>query len=131
MTPVFPNDVYTTKLTNLETFTGRFGYAPGNWLLYGKAGIASGSVALNVLSGVPVPGVAYSSTVREFGPTGGVGLEYMWAPHFVVGVEYDYAVLNSVSINTTTTGAAVGLPVPINGAAFRIQTLVGRLSYKF
>ncbi len=137
VSPIYPSDSYKTLLNDLETLTLRFGYAPGNWLWYGKAGIATGSVALNVISGPPVPGEAYSNTTRLWGPTAGVGLEYMWAPHFVIGVEYDYAALYGESVNATavcTVAASCGalsFPVTINSGTFGIQTLVGRLSYKF
>ena len=50
VTPVYPFDTYTTKLYDLETLTLRVGYAPGNWLWYGKGGIATGTVNLNVIS---------------------------------------------------------------------------------
>ncbi len=135
VTPVFPLDSYKTQLNDLETFTLRFGYAPGNWLWYGKAGVATGSVALNVISGAPVAGEAYSNTTRLWGPTAGVGLEYMWASHFVIGVEYDYAALQHETVNTTAVCTAVtcggSVPVTINSGTFGISTLVGRLSYKF
>jgi outer membrane immunogenic protein len=71
--PAFPFDSYTTKLSDLESLTLRFGYAPANWLFYGKAGIATGSVNLSAISGVPVAGVAFSNTQRQWGPTVGVG----------------------------------------------------------
>ncbi len=137
VTPLYPLDSYKTQLNDLETFTVRFGYAPGNWLWYGKAGIATGSVALNVLSGAPVAGEAFSNTTRTWGPTAGVGLEYMFAPHFIIGVEYDYAALPSEVINgtgactVTATCSTTAAPVAINSTTFGISTLVGRASYKF
>jgi len=137
VTPTYPLDSYKTQLNDLETLTVRFGYAPGNWFWYGKAGIATGSVALNVISGAPVAGVAFSNTTRTWGPTAGVGLEYMLAPHFIIGVEYDYAALPSESITATavctvaTTCGTLTTPVTINSGTFGIQTLVGRVSYKF
>ena len=135
--PAFPFDSYTTKLSDLESLTLRFGYAPANWLVYGKAGIATGGVNLSGISGVPVAGVAFSNTQRQWGPTVGVGLEFLWTPHFVVGVEYDFTVLGGESVNTTATCTAAALcgattaPVAINSGAFNISTLTGRVSYKF
>jgi hypothetical protein len=66
-----------------------------------------------------------------------VGLEFLWTPHFVVGVEYDFTVLGGESVNTTATCTAAALcgattaPVAINSGAFNISTLTGRVSYKF
>jgi len=138
VTPTYPLDSYTTKLYDLETLTLRVGYAPGQWLWYGKGGIATGTVNLNVVSGAPVAGVAFSNTQRQWGPTAGAGVEYMFAPHFVIGVEYDFAALSSESISTnascngaaTCTGSTVN-PVTMNSGTFGISTVVGRASYKF
>src|SRR5262249_33702610 len=45
--PIFPQDAWTTKLTDVETLTFRFGVPLNNWLFYGKAGGASGTVNLH------------------------------------------------------------------------------------
>jgi outer membrane immunogenic protein len=135
--PPFAADSYTTKLYDLESLTLRFGYAPANWLLYGKVGIATGTVNLSALSGVPVAGVAFSNSQRQWGPTLGVGLEYMLTPHFVVGLEYDFTALGGESVSSTATCTAVALcagvvtPVTINGGVVDISTVTGRVSYKF
>jgi len=138
VTPVFPFDSYTTKLYDLETFTFRGGYAPGNWFWYGKAGVATGTINLSGVSGAPVPGVAFSNTQRQWGPTVGAGVEFMWMRHIVVGVEYDFTALSRESINTTATCSVLATcsvvpstPVSVNGGTFTLSSVVGRLSYKF
>lgn len=137
VTPVFPLDSYTTQLRDLETLTLRLGYAPGNWLFYGKGGVATGTERLSVISGAPVAGVAFSNDSRRWGPTAGVGVEYMVMPRLSIGVEYDYAALSKQSISTTAVcdGAAtctgVVTPVSINSSTFGVSTVVGRISYKF
>lgn len=135
---VFPADSFTTKLQDLETFTFRVGYAPGNWLWYVKAGAATGSVSFSGLSGPPVPGVAFSNTQRLGGPTAGAGVEFMWGPHFVLGVEYDYAALGGGG-NITPFAACNGNPgcagnagfLIVGTTIFQVQTVTGRISYKF
>ena len=99
--------------------------------MYGKAGVATGTEQLSVVSGLPVPNVAFSSSSRQWGATGGVGVEYLLTPNLVAGVEYDYASLSKASINTTTTGAVVGLPISVNSSNFGVSTVIGRLSYKW
>jgi outer membrane immunogenic protein len=139
VTPIFPSDTYTTKLQDLETITVRVGYAPGSWLFYAKGGAASGSVRLNAISGVPVAGEAFSSTQRQLvGATAGGGIEYMLTPHFIVGIEYDYVALDGATISTTaictnaaTCGGTPTTPVSVGSNTFRVQSVLGRVSYKF
>jgi outer membrane immunogenic protein len=133
ISPSFPNDVWTTKLRDLETLTVRTGWAFNNVLLYTKAGGATGAVGVHALSGVPVPGVTFDTSERLWGITSGVGLEYGLTANWILGVEYDYTRLWAGTFN--------GLPSP-NGfnnspitfgasSAFTVQSVVGRVSYKF
>lgn len=144
--PTFPNDTYTTRLRDLESLTLRFGYGPTNWLFYGKAGVATGTERLDVLSGPPVAGVAYSISNREWGPTAGVGVEYMMTPNIVFGLEYDYASLSKISTdpratctvtlcNTQPLNLTQGQSFLINGGVnssrYDVNTVTARLSYKW
>jgi outer membrane immunogenic protein len=135
--PAFPFDTFTTKLQDLESLTLRLGYAPGNWLFYGKAGVATGGINLSALSGPPVAGVGFSNTQRQVGPTVGAGLEFMWAQHFVVGVEYDFTSFGGEAVGATATcngnPACTGVvaPVGMTSGFFNISTVTGRVSYKF
>jgi outer membrane immunogenic protein len=127
--PRFPNDVWTTKLRDLETLTGRFGYAFNNVLVYGKAGGATGLVNVSALSGVPVPGVTFSQSQRLWGTTVGAGLEYGLTANWILGVEYDYTRLWAGQFTGT---ASQGSVVSFGTAApFTVQSVVGRVSYKF
>jgi outer membrane immunogenic protein len=138
LTPSFPNDVYTTQLRDLESLTLRFGYGPTNWLFYGKAGVATGTERLSVVSGPPIPGFGFSDSTRQWGPTAGVGVEYLMTPNFVIGAEYDYASLSKVSNNVTATcdgnpGCITHVPdpFPLYSSRFNVNTAVVRLSYKW
>jgi outer membrane immunogenic protein len=138
LTPTYPFDNYTTKLTNLETFTVRVGYAPGNWLYYAKGGAAGGSIQFGALSGLPIPGITFSTTQYRPGGTVGAGIEYMWTPHLILGAEYDAVFLDSGSFATTgvcttaaTCAASNGATVAASGGTFTVQSVVGRVSYKF
>lgn len=134
--PAFPFDSFTTKVTDLETLTTRIGYAPGNWLFYAKGGAASASVQLSGISGLPVPNVAFSNRERIGGVTVGGGIETIWAGHFIFGIEYNYVALedsiheNAACIVAATCGAR-SAPVNMSSNNLRIESLLGRVSYKF
>ena len=107
----------------------RVGYAPGNWLLYAKAGVATTSLELSAISGAPGPGVTFSTTQKYlWGGTVGAGVEYMFLQHFIAGVEYDRAMFNGGGQGVT---ASNGTGVAFNTSRFDVQSFVGRLSYKF
>jgi outer membrane immunogenic protein len=129
ISPTFPNDVWTTKLHDLETLSLRSGWAFNNWMLYTKSGGATGLVNVSALSGVPVPGVTFSQSQRLWGITSGAGVEYAWTPNWILGVEYDYTRLWAGQFSGT---ASNGAPISFgSSSAFTVQSVVGRVSYKF
>lgn len=108
----------TTKLRDLETLTGRLGYAFNNVLFYAKSGGATGVVSADFSIGT-------GQSQRLFGTTTGAGIEYGLTPNFILGVEYDYTRLFAGQYNVT------GI-VPFGAAeAFTVQSVLGRVSYKF
>jgi outer membrane immunogenic protein len=141
--PAFPFDTYHTKITDMETLTARLGITPGAgfWLIYAKLGAASVNRQFSVLSGTPVAGEFASGTDRLGGLTAGGGIEFLFADHFVFGVEYMYAnfgdtihQLATCSVVATCGGSGVqniSLSASSNSNNLVIQTLLGRLSYKF
>lgn len=126
--PIFPNDSFTTKIDNLVTVSGRFGYASGAWLFYGKAGWANAHLGLDALSGVPGPGVTAGASKRLNGGTAGVGIEYMLAPKVILGLEYDWVGFQSASFSSTTS---LGGPFNIDSSKVRLNIVTARVSYKF
>jgi outer membrane immunogenic protein len=111
-----------TKLHDLETLTGRLGYAFNNVLVYGKAGGATGVLGASFSTG----GVFVNAqSQRVYGGTVGAGLEYGLTPNWIIGVEYDFTRL--------FPGQYQAPPVVPFGAAsaFEVQSVVGRVSYKF
>jgi opacity protein-like surface antigen len=100
-----------------------------NWLYYGKAGGASGTVNLHALSGLPVPGVSFDQTQRLWGTTLGGGIEYGLTSNIILGVEYDFVRLSNGSINGMASNGGL---VTVGGkSALDVQSVVGRVSYKF
>jgi outer membrane immunogenic protein len=138
VSPAFPFDSFTTKFQDLETVTVRVGYAPSNWLVYIKGGFAAGDIAFSGISGAPVAGVVFSNNQRIFGMTGGAGIEYMWTPHIILGVEYDFVGTFGTGVSTfgnCTAATCTGFTgTPVNAGsmnAFSVQNIIGRVSYKF
>jgi outer membrane immunogenic protein len=140
--PVFPNDAFTTKLRDLETYMARAGIAFGNWLWYVEAGAGSGRIELSGLSGAPGAGVAFTTSERGGGIAVGGGIDTVWAQHLLLGVEYKYVDLGSFGtrplFGTCTVAATCGvvgalIPVTVGDGSngFHVQTVLGRLGYKF
>jgi outer membrane immunogenic protein len=129
----FPNDVWTTKFTNLETLTFRFGVPVNNWLFYGKAGGAMGAVSLHAVSGPPgVVGVDFSNGQKVWGPTLGAGIEYALTQNLILGVEYDFIRFTPGSFNGVGTAGTFTTPVNVGAnSTFDVQMVLGRISYKF
>jgi outer membrane immunogenic protein len=135
------DDIYATKVTALYSITGRLGYAWNNWLFYGKGGFAAARTnwaAVNttpVSLGfpdmiLPIPAAGHAKLWHQGGLIG-AGIEYAVSPNFILGVEYNFIALNS---KTGQFGDAVG---PYIGSYINdvnpghIQSVVGRISYKF
>lgn len=80
----------TTTFTNeynwLSSVTGRLGYTGGNWLLYGKGGVAFADFDHTV----NIPGFAATVSDTKVGWTAGAGLEYAFAPAWSGKIEYQY-----------------------------------------
>jgi outer membrane immunogenic protein len=109
-----------TKIEGLGLLTGQVGYAWNNVLGYLKGGAAVTSDRYNgVVTGT---NVAFDkSSEARWGGTVGAGVEYIFAPNWSVGAEYDHLFLGSRSINMISTGAVAGGPVA--GAFSRTDTV--------
>jgi outer membrane immunogenic protein len=119
---LFANN-YTTKVNSLFLQTVRAGYAFNNVLIYGKGGVAEGSVRFTETSAVD-----NTDTTRwHTGWTAGAGIEYGLTQNWILGVEYDYVALGSTGRGVVGTGGADVVNVNVSG----MNTVVGRLSYKF
>ncbi|HLK81531.1 MAG TPA: outer membrane beta-barrel protein [Xanthobacteraceae bacterium] len=125
-------DTFTreAKIDELASARGRLGYVIfPNWLLYGTAGIGWGHFRINATDTFVIPGVFSSLTstsnfANEFGVVAGVGLEWKFAPNWLLRGEwlhYDFG--------RTTIEDAAGL------SNFNERTTVdvarAALSYKF
>ena len=85
----------TSEVDWLTLFTGRVGYAWDRTLLYAKGGIAAGETKDSYLFGTPSSNPPVFSNVGtntnfQVGWIVGAGVEYAFAPHWSVKIEYDY-----------------------------------------
>jgi outer membrane immunogenic protein len=129
--PFFPaSDRYSMDIDWLATVTGRIGYAHGRWLAYGKGGWAGADVELTLFDrGTPV--LANSDTWANGWTVGGGG-EYAFG-NFSLAVEYAYAELDTdrFTLRCPTCPGGVGGGVPVVDGDIQIQSVTGRLNYRF
>ncbi|MCB4770434.1 outer membrane beta-barrel protein [Ancylobacter sp. Lp-2] len=84
----------------MGTLTGRLGYAFGNVLAYGKAGLALADVDLTIPFPALPGGLTRSSTMT--GWTVGAGLEFALTPSLSAKAEYDYMDFGSRTMSFET-----------------------------
>jgi outer membrane immunogenic protein len=94
--PAFAISGFASKFRTLATGTGRAGYAFGNFLAYGKFGVAWADIELtyNLFSIRPTV-LDHSRT----GIVGGAGLEWMLIANLSARLEYDFIYLGAASMN--------------------------------
>jgi outer membrane immunogenic protein len=124
------DDVFTTRINTLATVTGRVGYAWNNVLLYAKGGYAGAHVKFSVsdtcCGGGISPMGAGSDSHWQNGWTVGAGLEYGLTPNWIIGAEYNY-----IDVGTANYEVGGGAGSYAFDVKTRIQTVLGRVSYKF
>ncbi len=126
---ILNDDVFTTKISSLATVTGRIGYAWNNVLLFAKGGYAGGEVQFSVSDTCCVGGSpmgAGSDKHWQSGWTVGAGLEYGLTPNWIIGAEYNYIDLGTANYEVGGGAGSYAFDVKT-----RIQTVLGRVSYKF
>jgi high affinity Mn2+ porin len=89
------NSDVTEQLDYVGTARGRIGYSSGPWLAYATGGLAyAGERFLSL----PAVGDAEKDIHRRLGWAAGAGLEYGFAPHWSVRLEYLYSQFERASI---------------------------------
>jgi outer membrane immunogenic protein len=126
---ILNDDVFTTKISSVATFTGRVGYAWNDLLLYAKGGYAGANVRFSVSDTVSAGGSPVGSgsqTHWQNGWTIGGGMEYAINPTWIVGLEYAY--LNLRSANYDVGGGSGSYAFDVKN---RSQQVLARVSYRF
>ncbi len=111
----------TLKARSIYTATGQAGVAFNQALLYAKGGWAGASIR-NDLSG---PGLIAGDSQSPSGWTVGAGIDYAVWQNVVLGIEYDHMDFGYAGYNIGGVWAVT------NTSDFKIDQVVGRLTYKF
>jgi outer membrane immunogenic protein len=130
--PFFPAlDRYITEIDWLTAVTGRVGYAQDRWLVYVKGGWAAANVELELFDHA-TPLHARSSDWAD-GWTAGGGLEYALRKRLSLGVEYDYAELDTDrwTLHCPACPSGLGGGVPAVDGDIKLQSVTARLNYRF
>lgn len=129
-----------TKLRAFGLFTGQVGYAINNVLIYAKGGAAvvrddHSIVVANALGAFVPPAFFIGEPLgvgseTRWGGAVGAGIEFGFAPHWSVAVEYDHLFMGTHNVNLYNT--------PVLPAGFSVQQIsqdvdIGtvRLNYTF
>jgi outer membrane immunogenic protein len=127
-----------SKVDGFGLFTGQVGYGINNILLYGKGGAAvvgdKYATFFNVasLGGIPVPaGQDFASaSVTRWGGTVGAGVEFGFAPHWSVAIEYDHLFMGSRDVQLNFVSPGSGLST-INHISQNVDIGTVRVNYGF
>jgi outer membrane immunogenic protein len=134
--PLTPFDFANTKATIdfYGTARGRLGFNVGQWMFFGTAGAAYGSVSLNSTYGTLGLQTMTQSTDLKVGYVAGAGFEYMVKPNVMLTFNYQYVDLGRTGIASSTSGFVDGFSVTLNQAATtraQFQTATVGLSWRF
>jgi outer membrane immunogenic protein len=124
------DDRFSWRTDWMATVTGRVGYAVANNLFYAKGGYAGVNNHLSVVDANPNPSTGSGAQSQwHNGWTVGAGWEYGITQNWIVGVEYDYASFQKK--NYQLAGGAAPASYAFDARPHDIQSVVGRVSYKF
>jgi outer membrane immunogenic protein len=120
----------TSDLNWLASVRGRLGYTWDRYMLYFTGGGAWAD--LGGAATLTIPGVGTSTATTSAHASGwviGGGAEWMFAPNWILGVEYLHYTFDRVS--GTVAGPAGTASFNFTGTDGEVDVVRGRLSYKF
>jgi outer membrane immunogenic protein len=123
-----------TQIDAIGLFTGQIGYAWNNVLWYGKGGAAvtdnkySSFFTATPPAGFATGDVFNQTTETRWGGVVGTGIEYGFAPHWSVAVEYDHLFMGSNGVTFPATAKADGRSDNISQG---VDMGTVRLNYRF
>jgi outer membrane protein OmpA-like peptidoglycan-associated protein len=119
------NQIFT-RPSFLATAGARVGWSMGDWMPYLTGGYANTQERYTATDNA---GLAETATTSHNGGYGGVGVDYMFAPNWVAGIEYrhyEFAAKTEVPVN-----AGVAIVADTNSIRPRMDAGVFRISYLF
>jgi outer membrane immunogenic protein len=123
---LLPNRVRSLRTDEIETIVGKAGYAWDRWLLYAKGGWANSRISVFAIN--TASGVNSQSTAWQGGWTVGGGLDYMMAPNWIAGIDFNYYKFEKFD-RSPIDSAGVG--VSYFNTNSNIYAVTARLSYLF
>jgi outer membrane immunogenic protein len=123
----FALDNYKAEVKDLYSITGKLGFAADRFLIYAKGGWATAKVSTQS-DEFPAFQHFATSSERQNGFVVGAGIDYAFWNHLIAGVEYNYYDLGTKS----QTGVdSINFSPYVVDVHPKVQTIMGRLSYKF
>jgi outer membrane immunogenic protein len=120
-----PGKTAALDVRQISTISGRLGWAEDRWMVYGKAGVAWGRFHTTDVNVTPAA-LTFDTSVWETGYVLGLGVDYMWAPSWVIGAELDY-----YAFRFNRQFQSGGAVAAIHDSSADILTLMLRVSYLF
>jgi len=121
-----PGRLRTLELNNMATVVGKLGYAAGQWMPYVKGGWATTKIETSALN--PAAGISGGTSDWESGWTVGAGVDYMFTPNWIAGIDFNYYHFDFDGRGgIATDGSAFGY----TNTESKIFSVMARLSYKF
>lgn len=120
------------KLTTQGAIRGRLGWTSNAWLVYATGGVAFGATETSV--SVVRNGVGSETSTKKdtrVGWTVGGGVEYMFQPNWIAGVEYRYTDLGSTNVTDPAGAFPAAHGDAFGRADYKINDVRFRLSYKY
>jgi outer membrane immunogenic protein len=115
--------VNTNKVDAIGMFTGQVGYSFGSLLWYVKGGAAvtdnkyNGALNLSIVDSRGTQRFALSATdsasAVKFGEVVGTGLDWMFAPGWSVGAEYNHLFMGSNNVGSSLTSFGTTPPITL------------------
>jgi len=124
------NNRLGTRIDGFGTFTGQFGYAWNNVLLYAKGGAAVVNQALDFIDLADYGIKASSHFGTRWGGVAGAGFEVGLGRNWSIGFEYDHMFLNHHDFVIYDANGARSNQNTYNGGS-DVDTAMVRLNYKF
>ena len=115
------------------TLRGRLGWTQGSALFYGSAGLAYGREQLNSSMSMPSGPLSLSTSTSSVktGWVAGGGMDYLWTPSVIVGVQYQYVDLGSVNLASSATIAGPFSVAQSANAHAQFQVVTAGISWLF
>jgi len=125
VSPLRPPSFKTFELDDIATVVGKAGYAANRWLIYVKGGWADANIRTEGTN--PLNGSTAAPRAWESGWTVGGGVDYLLAPNWIAGVDFNYY---NFSFDRAAVASSGGTAFWSNSNA-DMYAVTGRISYKF